>query len=55
LPAGSVPAGLTRDGLPVGMQVVAPRFEEPLILRVAKLIQQSSGVGWPPGSIAHER
>jgi len=54
LPAGSVPAGLTADGLPVGMQVVAPRFEEPLILRVAKLVHQSSGVGWPPAAIARE-
>jgi len=54
LPAGSVPAGMTADGLPVGMQVVAPRFEEPLILRVAKLVQQSSGVGWPPAAVAHE-
>ena len=52
LPAGSVPAGMTADGLPVGMQVVAPRFEEPLILRVAKLVQQSSGVGWPPVAVA---
>jgi amidase len=52
LPAASVPAGLTRDGLPVGMQVVAPRFEEPLILRVAKLIQGGSGVGWPPSADA---
>ena len=48
LPAGSAPAGLTRDGLPVGMQVVASRFEEPLILGVAKLIQRTSGVSWPP-------
>lgn len=48
LPAGSAPAGLTRDGLPVGMQIVAPRFEEPLILRVAKLVHRASGVGWPP-------
>ena len=54
LPAGSVPAGLTADGLPVGMQIVAPRFEEPLILRVAKLVQQSSGVSWPPAAVAHE-
>ena len=54
LPAGSVPAGMTADGLPVGMQIVAPRFEEPLILRVAKLVQQSSGVGWPPAAVAHE-
>ena len=48
LPAGSAPAGLTRDGLPVGMQIVAPRFEEPMILSVAKLIHRTSGVGWPP-------
>jgi amidase len=48
LPAASAPAGLTSDGLPVGMQIVAPRFEEPLILRVARLLHQASGVGWPP-------
>ncbi len=48
LPAGSAPAGMTSDGLPVGMQIVAPRFEEPLILRVAKLVHRSSGVSWPP-------
>ena len=48
LPAASAPAGLTRDGLPVGMQIVAPRFEEPLILSVAKRIHGLSGVGWPP-------
>ena len=48
LPAASAPAGLTRDGLPVGMQIVAPRFEEPLILSLASLIHRQSGVGWPP-------
>ena len=48
LPAASVPAGLTRDGLPVGLQVVAPRFEEPCILSVAKLVQQAHPVRWPP-------
>jgi len=30
------------------MQIVAPRFEEPLILNVGALIPQSSAVGWPP-------
>ncbi len=49
LPAGSAPAGMTRDGLPVGIQIVAPRFEEPLILSLASLIHRQSGVGWPPG------
>ena len=45
LPAASAPAGLSQDGLPVGMQIVAPRFEEPLILRVAREIHRQSGVG----------
>lgn len=35
LPAMSLPAGLTGDGLPVGLQVVAPRFREDLLLAVA--------------------
>ena len=51
LPAASAPAGLARDGLPVGIQIVAPRFEEPKILSLAGLIQRHSGVGWPPASI----
>jgi amidase len=48
LPAGSVPAGVTRDGLPVGLQVIAPRFEEPRILSTMKLVQQAHPIGWPP-------
>ena len=48
LPAGSVPAGMTSDGLPVGLQIVAPRFEEPRILSLAKIVQQMNPIGWPP-------
>ena len=48
LPAGSVPAGMTSDGLPVGLQIVAARFEEPKILSIAKLIQKLSPIGFPP-------
>jgi amidase len=47
LPAASVPAGLTGDRLPVGLQIVAPRFEEPRILALAKLVQQQNPIGWP--------
>lgn len=50
LPAASVPAGLTADGLPVGLQIVGPRFEEPAILGLGKLIQQANPIGWPPMS-----
>jgi len=55
LPAATAPAGLSHDGLPVGMQIVAPRFEEPTILRLASLIHRQSGVGWPPVSTAPAR
>jgi amidase len=48
LPAASVPAGLTADRLPVGLQIVGPRFEEPKILSLAKLVQQANPIGWPP-------
>src|SRR6202012_5282322 len=48
LPAASAPAGLTTDPLPVGLQIIAPRFEEPALLRVAKIVHDNSGVGFPP-------
>ncbi len=48
LPAASVPAGKTSDGLPVGMQIVGARFEEPRILSLAKVIQRMRPIGWPP-------
>jgi amidase len=48
LPGGSVPAGMTDDGLPVGIQIVGPRFEEPLILSAMKIVQQAHPIGWPP-------
>jgi Asp-tRNA(Asn)/Glu-tRNA(Gln) amidotransferase A subunit family amidase len=48
LPGGSVPAGLTSDGLPVGIQVIAPGFEEPLILSAMKIVQRTHPIGWPP-------
>ena len=48
LPGGSVPAGQTSDGLPVGIQIVGPCFEEPLILSTMKIVQQIHPIGWPP-------
>ena len=35
LPAISLPAGLVAGGLPVGLQVIAPRFREDLLLATA--------------------
>ena len=47
LPAASVPCGLTATGLPVGLQIVGPRFAEPKILGAAKLVQEMNPIGWP--------
>ncbi|MGH7189475.1 MAG: amidase, partial [Acetobacteraceae bacterium] len=39
-PAITVPAGWTRGGLPVGLQIVGRRHEDPLVLRAAALFEQ---------------
>jgi amidase len=48
LPAASVPAGLTAAKLPVGLQIVGPRFSEPAILTVAKFVEAAHPIGAPP-------
>ena len=45
LPAASVPAGLSRAGLPLGLQVVAPKGEEKTILALAAQLQELRS--WP--------
>jgi amidase len=42
-----VPAGLTEAKLPVGLQIVGPRFSEPQILGLSKLVQRANPIGWP--------
>jgi aspartyl-tRNA(Asn)/glutamyl-tRNA(Gln) amidotransferase subunit A len=41
LPGISVPCGLS-DGLPVGLQVIGPRFQDARVLRIAHAYQQAS-------------
>ena len=45
LPAMSLPAGLTDEGLPVGLQVIAPRFREDLLLAAAARYERARP--WP--------
>ncbi len=44
-PAISVPAGFTRDGLPVGIQIVAPHGQERKLLEVAAAFEKRTRVG----------
>ncbi len=43
LPAISVPAGLSGDGLPLGMQLVAPPFGEETLFRAARVVEEAAG------------
>ena len=40
-PACSVPAGFTRDGLPVGLQIVGRRFDDVTVLRAAAAFERA--------------
>jgi aspartyl-tRNA(Asn)/glutamyl-tRNA(Gln) amidotransferase subunit A len=42
VPAISVPCGFTRAGLPIGLQIVAPRFREASVLALAHAYQQAT-------------
>ncbi len=41
-PSISIPAGVTREGLPVGLQVTVPRHRDELALRLARIVEQAS-------------
>jgi aspartyl-tRNA(Asn)/glutamyl-tRNA(Gln) amidotransferase subunit A len=47
LPAISIPCGFV-DGLPVGMQVIAPMFREDVLLNVAAVFGKEQGFRGPP-------
>ena len=42
LPGISVPAGFTREGLPIGVQVIGRAYDEPTVLRVAHAYEQAT-------------
>lgn len=39
MPAVSIPCGLTRAGMPVGLQIAGPKFSDALLLRIAHAIE----------------
>jgi len=50
LPAVSVPAGLSHDGLPLGLQVIGRAFDEATVLRVGRAIERCAGFDTTPGA-----
>ncbi len=45
-PAATIPCGLTQAGLPIGMQLIGPRYAERLVLEASLGVEQALG-GWP--------
>jgi aspartyl-tRNA(Asn)/glutamyl-tRNA(Gln) amidotransferase subunit A len=52
LPAVSVPAGLSRDGPPLGLQITGRAFDEETVLRVAEVLETAAQFRHLPGSVA---
>jgi aspartyl-tRNA(Asn)/glutamyl-tRNA(Gln) amidotransferase subunit A len=50
LPAISVPAGLSADGLPLGLHLIGPAFAEETVLRTADVLESTAGFDARPGT-----
>ncbi|MBV8922562.1 amidase [Bradyrhizobium sp.] len=50
LPAATVPCGFDEEGLPIGLQIIAPWLDEPTIFRIAAAFEQAQpwAQHWPP-------
>jgi aspartyl-tRNA(Asn)/glutamyl-tRNA(Gln) amidotransferase subunit A len=55
LPAISVPAGLSGDGLPLGLQVTGRAFDEETVLRVAEVLESAASLRHLPNFVAGSR
>jgi aspartyl-tRNA(Asn)/glutamyl-tRNA(Gln) amidotransferase subunit A len=50
-PAASMPAGLTRSGLPVGIQLIGPPRADHTVLRAMRAYESASGWTWPQANV----
>ena len=46
-PAASIPCGLTRKGLPVGLHIVGPRYADALVLQAARAFESVHPIRLP--------
>ncbi len=54
LPGISVPAGLSADGLPLGLQLIGRAFDEATVFRAAEVLERAAGFNAEPQFIAGE-
>jgi len=46
-PAASIPCGVTKEGLPVGLQIVGPRYDDARVLRAARAFESVQPIPMP--------
>lgn len=51
LPGMSVPFGMSKDGLPIGVQLTAAHFEEQKMLNVGYSLEQASSLKWKVANV----
>jgi Asp-tRNA(Asn)/Glu-tRNA(Gln) amidotransferase A subunit family amidase len=49
MPAVAIPFGCSKEGLPIGVQIIARPWEEELVLGVAAELEAKRGAWQPPG------
>ena len=54
LPAVSVPAGLSADGLPLGLQIIGRAFDEATVLRIAGVLETAADFRHLPSYVAEK-
>ena len=50
-PGASIPCGVGKAGLPIGLQIVGPRFSERLILQAAAAYEAAHPMRWPQEAV----
>ena len=50
-PAATVPCGLTKKGLPVGLHIVGPRYADALVLRAARAFESTQPMRMPDSTM----
>jgi aspartyl-tRNA(Asn)/glutamyl-tRNA(Gln) amidotransferase subunit A len=52
LPGISIPAGLSAEGLPLGLQLLGKAFDEETVFKVADVLEKAAGFAAEPAFLA---